>query len=60
MTIETKKVNKPKKGAARKWAQRLKELGEQRPPQDLIDKLNETEEQKKIAKPSVPRKDMDL
>lgn len=29
----------PKKGAARKWAQRLREFGEQPPPQDLLEKI---------------------
>lgn len=35
-----KKINIPKKGAGRKWAARLKELGQQAPPQELIDIVN--------------------
>ena len=53
-----KKVNIPKKGAARKWSQRLKELGKQAPPKDLVDKLNRKEDQKKSAKP--PFKDVEV
>jgi hypothetical protein len=37
--MENKKVNLPKKGAARKWSARLKTLGKQLPPKDLIKKL---------------------
>jgi hypothetical protein len=35
-----KKVNLPKKDAGRKLAARLKELGKQQPPKDLVDKIN--------------------
>lgn len=31
----------PKKGAAKKWSERLRKLGQQKPPQSLMDKLNE-------------------
>ncbi len=54
-----KKKNVPQKGAGRKWAARLKELGKQAPPQDLVDKINNKEEKKKIASPQ-PAKDLDL
>lgn len=30
----------PQKGAAKKWAKRLKEIGKRKPPQDLVDKIN--------------------
>jgi hypothetical protein len=54
-----KKINIPQKGAARKWAARLKELGNQAPPQDLVDKINYgDEEKKKIAKPDQAEKDL--
>jgi hypothetical protein len=35
-----KKRHGPKKGAGRKWAERLKQLGEQPPPKELMDKIN--------------------
>jgi hypothetical protein len=54
-----KKVNIPKKGAAKKWSERLKQIGEQPPSKDLMDILNQTEDQKKTAPPSSPSKDLD-
>jgi hypothetical protein len=56
------KKSGPIKGAGRKWAARLKKLGNQPPPQDLVDNLNgkispdpspekTSENQKKIAQP---------
>jgi len=59
MTKE-KKVNIPKKGAARKWSQRLKEIGEQRPSDELLEILNRKEKPKKVAKPIKPLKDLDI
>ncbi|MCO5114322.1 MAG: hypothetical protein M9899_09105 [Bdellovibrionaceae bacterium] len=41
----------PKKGAGRRLAQKLKELGQQKPPQTLIDKIN-GDEKKKVAAPT--------
>ena len=60
--MEKKKVNLPKKGAGRKLATRLKDLGKQDPPKDMVDKLNhDVEEQKKIAAaPRRPQRDLDL
>jgi len=55
-----KKVNIPQKDAGRKWAQRLKELSQQRPPQDLVDKLNQTEDKAKVAKPAAPQKALEV
>ncbi len=46
-----KKVFTPKKGAARKWAERWKKLREQPPPDDLISKLNRNRQDKKVATP---------
>ncbi len=39
----------PKKGAAKKWSERLKQIGDQVPPGDLLKILNEAEKQKKTA-----------
>ena len=58
--MNKKKTNKPQKGAGRKWAARLKELGKQTPPQDLVEKINNGGEQKKkIAQPSQTQKDLE-
>ncbi|MBL7557652.1 MAG: hypothetical protein JNM24_17615 [Bdellovibrionaceae bacterium] len=58
--MEQKKVNLPKKGAGRKWAKRLEELGKQSPPEDLMKKINK-EENKKVALPQEDSsKDMDI
>jgi len=58
--MDKKKINIPQKGAARKWAARLKELGNQAPPQDLVDKINNGDKQKKkIAGPDHVEKDLD-
>jgi hypothetical protein len=47
-----KKKNVLQKGAAKKWSERLKELGNQPPPQDIVDRLNGVKkEEKKIAQP---------
>jgi len=59
MTKE-KKVTIPKKGAARKWSQKLKEIGEQRPSDELLKILNRREKPKKVAKPKEPLKDLDI
>lgn len=52
-----KKKNLPKKGASRKLAEKLKDQGNRRPPQLIIDQLNR-EENKKVAIPL--RKPVDL
>ena len=57
--MDKKKINIPQKGAGRKWATRLKELGKQSPPKDLIDKINE-DEKKKVAVSVDPKQDLDL
>ncbi len=41
--MNTKNVNLPKKGAARKWAQKLKDLRKQKPPKELVDAINRKE-----------------
>jgi len=55
-----KKINIPKKGAAKKWSQRLKEIGDQRPSSDLMKIINKKEKPKKIARPTRPLKDLDI
>lgn len=56
-----KKKNVPKKGAAKKWSDRLKELGNQPPPQDIVDRLNGVKkEEKKIAQPRRSSRDVDV
>jgi hypothetical protein len=57
--MEKKKINIPEKGAGRKWAVRLKELGKQSPPKDLMEKINK-DEKKKVATPMSPEQDLDI
>jgi hypothetical protein len=53
-----KKKNIPQKGASKKWSERLNELGNQSPPQDIVDRLNsDKKEEKKIAQPLIPSRD---
>ena len=60
--MEKKTVNLPKKDAGRKLAARLKDLGKQQPPKDIVNKINGGDvEQKKIAAaPRRPQRDVDL
>ena len=55
---ENKRV--PKKGAGRKWAARLKELAQKDPPSELVKKINEKEEDKKVARPKERTVESDL
>lgn len=55
----TKKVNTPKKGAARKWAERLKILREQPPSEELMNILNRSKKPKKVAQPRL-HEDLDI
>lgn len=60
-----KKVNVPKKGAGRKWAECLKKIGERSPPEGLMEILNQTEKPKsekpkKVATPYGPQNDLDV
>ncbi len=61
---EKKKVNLPQKGAWRKLAERLKEIGSRKPPKDLMDILNQTDvqksEDKKIAVSINPQNELDM
>lgn len=47
----------PKKGAAKKWSERLQEVAQQPPSKDFLEKLNRIDKSKKIA--SSP-KDLDI
>lgn len=60
--MEKKKVNLPKKDAGRKLAARLKDLGKQPPPKEIVNKINDGDvEQKKIAaSPRRPQRDLNL
>lgn len=42
------KARVPKKGAGRRLAEKLKELGQQPPPEGLVNKINR-EDKKKVA-----------
>lgn len=53
------KKNIPQKGAATKLAQRLKELGQKLPPEDLVKKINKNEN-KKVASPAPKNKDLEM
>lgn len=59
-TFMEKKKNGPKKGAAKKWSERLKQIGEQPPPKELMEILNQTEKPKKTAKSRTPQSDLDV
>ena len=59
-TFMDKKLNTPKKGAAKKWAERWKKLREQPPSEELINILNKSEKPKKIASPLTSKKDLDV
>lgn len=52
------KARVPKKGAGRRWAEKLKDLGRQSPPRDLVDKINK-DDKKKIASPRPALKDLE-
>jgi hypothetical protein len=57
------KKNLPKRGASRKLAEKLKEQGQRRPPQAIIDQLNREEvkdENKKVAIPSRMPADLEM
>ena len=46
--MEKKKVNLPQKGAGRRLADRLEKLGQRKPPEDLMQKINQ-DDRKKVA-----------
>jgi hypothetical protein len=49
--MENKQKNIPQKGASKRLAEKLKQLGQQRPPQTLIDEIN-GDDKKKVARPA--------
>ncbi len=56
-----RKVNIPKKGAGRRLAEKLKKLGQQDPPANLVKKINEKEEKNKnVATPAQPPSDLEI
>lgn len=55
--MNTKKQG-PKNGAAKKWSERLKQIGEQTPPEDLMKILNQTEKPSKSASSNKPATDL--
>lgn len=55
-----KKVNKPQKGAAKKWAEKWEKLRKQQPADELIDKLNKRKQPKKVAQPRSNSSDVEL
>lgn len=57
--IAESEIRGPKKGASRKWAQRLQELGRQAPPSELLEKINKKDKER-IAAVEVPKSDVDL
>lgn len=50
----------PKKGAAKKWSQRLKDLGKQSPPKDLVEKIRQKSEDEQAARSSHSERDADI
>jgi hypothetical protein len=54
----TEKTRVPKKGAGRRLAEKLRDLGNQLPPPDLVNKINQ-EDKKKIASPRSIRSDLE-
>lgn len=55
-----KKKRGPKKGAVKKWSDRLQKIGNQPPPEDLMKIINNTEKPKKVAKSIRPEQDLDI
>lgn len=54
-----KKINIPQKGAAKKWSEKLREMGTQPPPKDLVEYLSQTERKSKTKKSTPPPEDLD-
>jgi len=55
-----KKKHGPKKGAVKKWSDRLQQIGNQAPPDELMKIINKSEKPKKVAKPKSPTEDLDI
>ncbi len=50
----------PQKGAAKKWSERLKQLREQPPSEELMNILNRNEKPRKITRPKTSAEDLDI
>ena len=57
--MEKKKINLPQKGAGRRLADRLEKLGQRKPPEDLMQKINQ-DDRKKVASSKKTNTDLDL
>ncbi len=55
-----RKKNGPKKGAVKKWSEKLEKLGEQAPPEDIMKIINKIEKSKKIAKDRNSSEDLEM
>ena len=52
-------IRVPKKGAARKWSEKLRRLREKRPSKELVEILNRKQKSEKVASSPTPA-DLDL
>lgn len=55
-----KKKRGPKADAVKKWSERLKKIGNQTPPEELVKIINGSDAPKKIAKPRGSGQDLDI
>ncbi len=55
-----RKRNGPRKGAAKKWSERLKKIREQPPSSELMEILNQTKKPEKVAIPRTRIKDLEV
>jgi hypothetical protein len=60
MTENKKKLNTPKKGAARKWAEKFEKLREQELPENFVAEIRRRYERKKSAISQNQVKDLDV
>jgi hypothetical protein len=54
------KRNIPQKGASKKWSERLKNLGKQDPPQDLLEKIKRRNQDERAATSRVDDRDVEI
>lgn len=57
--MDKKKVNLPKKDAGRRLADRLEKIGQEKPPESLVEKINQ-DDRKKVATPQSTTTNLDL
>lgn len=60
MCFYGKKKHGPKKGAVKKWSDRLQKIGNQAPPEELMKIINNPEKTKKVARPKGPTGNLDI